>query len=146
MAEKIYKDPIAEARRYSANARRILNENTENDGLLISDPKFVKMAGHTLWCGCLIALQAALQNLLPECKTKATKGKNIRRLDINDIKEAAAKRDRKLTVLVANAYEVIHLNMGYDGIQLVGAVNGAFQLAERIIDWCERNMPKKIIE
>lgn len=142
MAEKIYKDPIAEARRYSANASRILNENTENDGYVISDAKFVKMAGHTLWCGCLIALQAALQNLFPECKVKEVKGKKVRRLDINDIKEAAAKRDRKLTDLIAIAYETIHLNMGYDGTRSAGTVKVAFQLADRIIDWCERNIPK----
>jgi len=49
------KNPIYEAERYLQNAREILSEKAGKDGDYYSDRKYVKMAGHTAWCGVLLA-------------------------------------------------------------------------------------------
>ena len=62
MEETINTDPIEEARRYVANAREIIEKSKydpETDSY--RDKKYVRIAGDTLWKGCLIALDALLQ-------------------------------------------------------------------------------------
>ncbi len=86
MEETINTDPIEEARRYVANAREIIQKSKyvpETDSY--RDKKYVRIAGDTLWKGCLIALDAVLQ---------VRKGKS--RPSIEKYKEAASKRDGKL--------------------------------------------------
>ena len=53
--------PIHEAVRYIRNARQLLSEKTGKDGKYYTDRKYVKMAGHTAWCGVLVALDATLK-------------------------------------------------------------------------------------
>ena len=56
------KDPVAEARRYVQNAKDVLQKadlNTETQ--LYRDPKYVRMAGNTLWNGVLVILEAVFQ-------------------------------------------------------------------------------------
>ena len=53
------KDPIEEARRYVANAEEVIvKANYDHELKIYTDGKYVKMAGNTLWNGCLIALDA----------------------------------------------------------------------------------------
>ena len=53
---------IEEARRYVANAKEVIQKaNYDPELKIYTDSKYIKMAGNTLWNGCLIALDAALQ-------------------------------------------------------------------------------------
>jgi len=59
MENKELKNPIEEARRYVSNAATaILRANYDSEMRRYTDGKYVKMAGNTLWNGCLIALDA----------------------------------------------------------------------------------------
>jgi hypothetical protein len=54
-------NPIEEARRYVANAEEIIkNSKLDPETNLYRDKKYVRIAGDTLWKGCLIALDAVL--------------------------------------------------------------------------------------
>ena len=84
------KNPIEEARRYVANAKVVIkNANYDRKFKMYMDGKYVKMAGDTLWKGCLIALDAVL---------KVREGKG--RPSIEKYKEAACKRDQKLLAYI----------------------------------------------
>lgn len=124
------KDPIEEASRYIANARTLLKEHGElnTDTQCYGDAKYVRMAGDTMWKGCLIALDAAFG-----VKQKAKKGQ---RVGIDDYKAAVAARDKKLLQFVNSGYTIMHLNMGYDGVPAKGATDTGFRLATEIIDRC----------
>ena len=127
-------NPIAEARRYVANAKTILKEKAIKDGNYYTDSKYIKMAGHTLWSGCLVALTFALQ----------IKPKKNQRLDIKDYQEAVSKRNQKLLVMLNSGYEAMHLYMGYDGNKSYNISQGGVKTANDIIDWCEANAPKAL--
>lgn len=120
---------ILEARRYVANAKTILKEKAVKDGDYYTDSKYIKMAGHTLWTGCLVALDYAL-------KIKHPKG---RRVDIKDYQTAASKRSKKLLTMVNSGYNTMHLYMGYDGEKDYSLSQGGIKTANNIIDWCEAN-------
>ena len=86
MEEAISNNPIEEARRYVANAEEIIQKSKYDPVTgLYNDKKYVRMAGDTLWKGCLIALEAVLQ---------IRKGKGCP--SIEKYKEAAGMRDRTL--------------------------------------------------
>ena len=55
-------NPIDEARRYVANALEIIEKSKyDPETKLYKDKKYVRIAGDTLWKGCLIALDAVFQ-------------------------------------------------------------------------------------
>lgn len=120
---------ILEARRYVANAKTILKEKALKNGNFYTDSKYVKMAGHTLWTGCLVALDYAL-------KIKRPKGG---RIDIKDYQMAASKRSKTLLNLVNSGYNTMHLSMGYDGEKNYRVSQGSIEVANDIINWCEAN-------
>ena len=60
------------------------------------------------------------------------------RVDIRDYLEAVGKRDKKLLALVNNGYNVMHLSMGYDGVQRKGVCDDGIKLATEIIDRCAK--------
>ncbi len=125
------KDPIEEARRYVANAEEVIKKAMYDPEMnRYSDGKYVKMAGNTLWNGCLIALDA----LFGISKRKG-------RPDIRKYKEEAAKRDKKLLAAIADGYNTLHLSMGYDGILNKKICDAGFEAANAIIDHCARLMP-----
>ena len=132
-------DPIAEARRYEMNARETLRVNgklnTETNRY--DDPKYVRSAGHFLWSGVLIALEAAFH---VKSEKKKQKGKDSR-VDIEDYVIAVNKRDKKLLGLVIDAYNITHLYMGYDGIQDREVCKRGVQSVNAIIDRCEMMLP-----
>ena len=125
------KNPIEEARRYVANAEEVI-QNAKYDPELnrYSDGKYVKMAGNTLWNGCLIALDA----LFGISKRKG-------RPDIRKYKEEAAKRDKKLLAAIADGYNTMHLSMGYDGNKDRRVCDAGFANANAIIGHCAKLMP-----
>ena len=129
-------DPIREARRYVANAHDVLKENgrLNVETGRYEDSKYVKAAGHYLWTGVLIALEATFH---VEEEKKKRKGED-NRVSVDDYTAAVAKRDYKMLGWVVDGYRIMHLCMGYDGIQNKRICTEGFQLANNIIGSCER--------
>lgn len=124
-------NPIIEAQRYFDNAKEILRDKAQKRGDYYSDSKYTRMAGNTMWNGCLIALTYALD-------VKPQKGQ---RLDINDYKMVASKRSKKLVNDIVEGYNIMHLSMGYDGTKSVDVIQGGIKIMTNIIDWCKKNAP-----
>lgn len=117
-----------------ANAEEVINKGKyDPETKLYKDKKYVRMAGDTLWKGCLIALDALLQ---------VRKGKG--RPSIKKYQEAAAKRDGKLLQYVNTGYELMHLVMGYDGNKNKKVCEAGFDMANTIINHCAKLMPKTL--
>jgi len=129
MAQLIH--PIREAERYLDNARKILSDNAEKDGNYYNDSKYVRMAGNTAWNGVLIALDAVL-NMRENLK----KGQ---RLDFKDYKTAIAKKDSKMSRVIVNAYHLLHLSLGYDGITSYKTVQDSLEHAKMILEWADEH-------
>ena len=123
--------PIQEAERYLSNARNILSEKAEKDGNYYNDRKYVKMAGHTAWCGVLVALDSVFG--IQEKK------KSGQRLELKDYQEAIGKKDNKMTRPLLNAYELLHKALGYDGVTNYKVVQESLAQAKLIIDWASKN-------
>lgn len=125
-------NPIEEARRYVANAQEIIEKSKyDPETKLYKDKKYVRIAGDTLWKGCLIALDAVFQ---------VRKGKG--RPSIEKYKKAVAQRDGKLLQFVNSGYETMHLYMGYDGNKDRKVCNAGFDMANNIIDCCALLYPE----
>ena len=119
-------NPIEEARRYVSNAEEVIKKAKYDSELNIyTDSKYIKMAGNTLWNGCLVALDATLQ---------VRKGKGLP--SIEKYKEAAGKRDRKLLAFIVTGYDTMHLVMGYDGNKDKKVCDAGFDNANAIINRC----------
>ena len=127
-------DPLAESRRYVDNARQTLKQNGQLnvDDRYYEDAKYVKAAGNYLWLAVLMALDAVFH-------VKDNKTSN--RVDVKDYKNAVAQRDKKLSVWVNVAYNVLHLDMTYDGIPSKDIVDSGFRLANDIIERCATMLP-----
>ena len=121
------KNPIQEAERYLDNARDILSKNAGKDGNFYTDKKHVKMAGHTAWCGVIVALDAALH-----IQEKLKKGQ---RPDIKDYQDAVSKRDKKMPRILMNAYDTLHKTLGYDGNLNYVVVQSGLEEAQELIEW-----------
>ena len=121
-------DPVLEARRYVKNAKDLLLEKADLDTetQLYRDPKYIRMAGHTLWYGVLLILDAVF---------KVTDNKNTRP-NFSDYQRAVAQRDLKLLDYVTTGYDVMHLSMGYDGNLAKANCQEGIRLANEIIDRC----------
>ena len=118
-------DSIKEAKRYLANAKEILREKALKDDGYYQDPKYIKMAGHTAYAGILVALDDFLG--------KKSKG----RKDVDWYKSSLSKIDKKVLNAFNNAYQVLHLDMAYDGANGSELINSGFSEAEKIITWIE---------
>ncbi len=126
------KNPIEEAWRYVANAKEVIKKaNYDPEVKIYTDSKYIKMAGNTLWNGCLIALDAVLQ---------VRNGKG--RPSIEKYKEAAGKRDRKLLASILAGYDTMHLGMGYDGVKGKKVCDAGFEYASDIINRCAKLYPE----
>jgi hypothetical protein len=123
---------IEESRRYVDNAEKTLRENGRYNSELkqYEDDKYVRAAGHYLWHSVLLALDAVFEVR----KDRRT------RVDINDYYDAIRKRDKKLLALVNNSYNTMHLSMDYDGNSRKKVCDAGFELANDIIDRCEKLM------
>lgn len=128
------KDPIEEARRYVANAEEVIKKaNYDPELKIYTDGKYIKMAGNTLWNGCLVALDALFG-------IRKSKG----RPSIDKYKELAAQRDKKLLAFIVTGYDIMHLFMGYDGIKNKKVCSTGFETANDIINRCAALIPKQI--
>ena len=117
-----------------ANAEEIIQKSKyDPETKSYRDKKYVRIAGDTLWKGCLIALDAVFN---------VRKGKG--RPSIKKYQEAVIKRDGKLLQYVNNGYETMHLFMGYDGSKSKKVCDAGFEYANAIIDHCATMMPKVV--
>ena len=123
---------IQEAERYIQNARQILSEKAGKDGDYYTDKKYIRIAGHTAWCGVLIALDATLK-----IKEGLKKGQ---RPDIKDYQEAVGKIDRKMSRYLMNSYDTLHKVLGYDGNLRYVIVQDGLKEAQWIIDWAGKRI------
>ena len=127
-------NPIDEARRYVANAEEIIKKSVyDPETKLYRDKKYVRIAGDTLWKGCLIALDAVFD---------VRKGKG--RTSIEKYKEAVGKRDRTLLAVVVAGYDTMHLHMGYDGTKDKKSCDAGFDRANDIINRCAKLCPAPV--
>lgn len=129
-------DPVAEARRYVQNAKNLLVEkgDLDTETQLYQDRKYVRMAGNTLWNGVLLIIDAVFK----------VKNKSRLHPDVDDYVVEIVKRDRKLLNLFNNAYETLHVYMGYDGNQQKAVCLAGIELANNIIDRCATMLAKTI--
>ena len=123
------KHPIREAERYLQNARDILSEKAGKDGDSYTDRKYVRMAGHTAWCGVLEALDAVLD---------IRKGKRSYRVSFGDYRDAVSKVDRKMNSRLLDIYDILHLTLGYDGVLNYKVVQAGLEGAQNVIKWAEQ--------
>lgn len=118
-----------------SNAKEVIQKaNYDSTLKMYTDGKYVKMAGNTLWNGCLVALDAALG---------IYKGKGKGRPSIEKYEEAAGKRDRKLLAAIVTGYDTMHLYMGYDGTKNKKVCDAGFEKANAIIDRCALLYPSE---
>jgi hypothetical protein len=117
---------IQEAKRYLDNAREILREKASKDAGYYQDSKYVKMAGHTAYVGVLVALDGLLG--------KKAKG----RKDVDWYKQNLAKLDKNVLNAFGTAYQLLHLDMAYDGILDAEVAQTGLKRAETIINWVEQ--------
>ena len=130
---EIVVDPVKEARRYVMNAKDALiaggkyNIRTNH----YEDRKYVRIAGNTLWNGVLLILDAVFH----------VKTKQQPHPDVGDYRDVIANRDKKLLSLFVAGYEVMHIAMGYDGIQSKVICQEGIRIASSIIDRCAAMLP-----
>jgi hypothetical protein len=117
-----------EAMRYVENAKVILSTKAKKEGNSYSDKKYVRMAGNTLWNGVL----EASDNKFTEIK----KGKG--RPDISKYKEKVATVNSKMVRKLVDAYDTLHLAMGYDGNLKFSLAQEGINDAIEIIDWAAK--------
>ncbi|WP_426294564.1 DUF5618 family protein [Dyadobacter endophyticus] len=120
------KNPVLEAKRYVENARTILREKAIKENDRYTDRKYVKLAGHAAYTGVLVALDGFFG-----ITTKKQK-------DVNWYKEQLASVDKKVLGNFVDAYELLHLYMGYDGTQNATVAQQGIQRADEIIQWVEQ--------
>lgn len=117
-----------EAMRYIDNAKDILREKAKKEDGYYQDNKYVKMAGHTAYSGILVALDGLLG------------GKKKGRKSVDWYKSELAKIDKKITSAFTNAYDILHLSLGYDGATNVKLAQLGFEEAENIIHWVDNRL------
>ena len=127
-------DPVSEARRYVAKAHNLLNKKARIDPetQFYRKKKHIRSAGNYLWKAVLIALEAKYH----------LKKNKWNRVDMDEYLQRLSNEDNKLFVMVNNAYDTLHLAMGYDGIQIKSICLDGIDLANEIIDRCEHLITK----
>lgn len=116
---------LKEARRYMENAKEILREKAVKEDGYYQDSKYVKVAGHTAYAGVLVALDDFLGK------------KNKVRKDVEWYKAHLSKMDKKVLNSFLTAYQVLHLDMAYDGAKSAKLAATGLEEAEFIIKWLE---------
>ena len=117
-----------------ANAKEVIKQaNSDHKYKMYLDGKYIKMAGDTLWKGCLIALDAVLH--VRKCKGRPS---------IERYKELSGMRDRSLLAAIVKGYDIMHLSMGYDGAKSKKVCDAGFEYANDIIDRCAILLPKEV--
>jgi hypothetical protein len=119
---------VTEATRYIDNAKEILREKAVKVDGLYQDKKYVKLAGHAAYSGVLVALDTLLGN-----KKKGRKSVEWYQFELS-------KMDKKITSSFATAYQLLHLDMSYDGTQSAKLAQIGLEEAENIIEWVSKKL------
>ncbi len=120
---------IKEANRYLANAKALLTEKANRTNGVYQDKKYVKMAGHTAYCGVLFALD----QLAPPPKKSMRKSVDFYRTFLT-------KYDKKMLMEFNNLYDTLHLSLGYDGNTDVRISKAGLQMAKEFIEKIESRL------
>jgi hypothetical protein len=121
---------ITESMRYIDNAKQILREKAKKEDGLYQDKKYVRMAGHTAYLGVLVALDELLG-----AKKKGRKS-------VDWYQKELSKVDKKITSSFATAYQLLHLDMSYDGTPSVKLAQLGLEEAENIIGWVDARLKR----
>ncbi|SDG00882.1 hypothetical protein SAMN04487996_114125 [Dyadobacter soli] len=125
-------EAISEARRHIDNAKNFLSNNARKQDGLYQDKKYVKIAGHTAYTGILLVLN----ELLGEKNKKTPKSVEWYQYELSRV-------DKSLLSNFATAYQILHIDMGYQGTQSAKIAALGLDSAEKIIDWVETRLEKK---
>ena len=129
--KKTTQEHLKDARRHIENARQILKEQGKKEDGFYTDAKYVSIAGHAAYRGVLVALNELMKQHGIQKKT---------RKHVDDYRDFIAQQDRKILNYFNVVYNILHLDMGYDGIGKYTIVQDALQSAEFIIDWVEKKL------
>ena len=122
-------EAISEAKRHIDNAKDFLRNQAKKEDGLYQDKKYVKIAGHTAYTGILVALD----ELLAEKKKKTRKSVEWYQKELSCL-------DKKITSDFATAYQILHLDMGYEGTKSAKIAKLGMETAEKIIGWVENRL------
>ena len=126
-------NPIDEARRYIAYARDILSQKAMKLDGSYQDIKYVKMAGDTAYKGVLVALDATLA-------AKSRGRQNVEWYQLH-----LAKADKRALAKYNEAYQILHLLLGYDGNTNAKVATIGLDLAVDIISWAEARATAAVV-
>lgn len=118
-----------EAKRYIQNATELLRKTGRDNGSY-KDRKYVKLAGHAAWSAVLVAVDQYLESK----GVKQPKG----RKDKSWYTDHLSRINRKINSAFENAYDGLHLSMGYDGALVVKSAQGFLEEGRRVIELCEK--------
>lgn len=121
--------PFHDALRYLANARERLTKAGRQNGMY-SDKKYVRQAGNTAWSGVLIGVDEYLRSNGIE-KVKGRKSKDWYTAQLS-------KLNRKLNDVFINAYDGLHLHLGYDGAGYAKVVDSYIAAGKQVIELCRK--------
>lgn len=125
-------EAVSEARRHIDNAKDFLSNNAKKQDGLYQDKKYVKIAGHTAYTGILLVLN----ELLGEKNRKTPKSVEWYQYELSRV-------DKSLLSNFTTAYQILHLDMGYQGSKSAELASLGLQKAEKIIEWVETRLEKK---
>ena len=122
-------EAILEAKRHIDNAKGFLSKNAKKEDGFYRDRKYIKIAGHTAYTGILLALD----ELLKEKKNKTRKSVEWYQTELSGL-------DKKITSDFGAAYQILHLDMVYDGENSSEIAKFGLEKAEKIIGWVENRL------
>jgi len=125
-------EAISEARRHIDNAKDFLSNNAKKQDGLYQDKKYVKIAGHTAYTGVLLVLN----ELLGEKNRKTPKSVEWYQFELSRV-------DKSLLSNFTTAYQILHIDMGYQGTRSAQIASLGLNSAEKIIEWVETRPEKK---
>ncbi len=129
---------IKEANRYVANAKELLQEKAKRVNGIYADKKYVKMAGHTAYCGVLFALDQLIDPTdYIQSGSKAAIKKSVAkraRKSVDSYRAFLTKYDKKMLAEFNNLYDILHLTLGYDGNTDAGIAKRGLEMAKEFIE------------
>jgi hypothetical protein len=128
---KSKEEHIADARRHIENARETLRLYGKKEDGFYTDKKYVATAGHQAYRGVLIALNELMKQYGIAKKT---------RKHVHDYQDFLAQIDKKILNYFNTAYNILHLDIGYDGIGKYTVVQDGLSCAEEVINWVEKKL------
>jgi hypothetical protein len=120
---------------YIANAKEILRTKAQKKGEFYSIPKYVRMAGDTVWYGVLLAIDYWMEK-------EGHKINRKKRVNVSYYQDFLAQKNLKILNYFNSAYNILHLFMGYDGELNVNIAKTGIELAEEILNWVKKYVPE----